>query len=77
MHALRAQIRETAQQSMHDVRAQLDQAKAMLHADEESPLIAEAERLIFRSKTMRLRKITFIDSAMGKGTCLLKQVMTP
>ena len=31
---------------MHDVRAQLDQAKAMLRADEESPLIAEAERLI-------------------------------
>lgn len=46
MNALRAQIRETAQQSMHDVRAQLDQAKAMLRADEESPLIAEAERLI-------------------------------
>lgn len=46
LNALRAQIRETAQQSMHDVRAQLDQAKAMLRADEESPLIAEAERLI-------------------------------
>lgn len=46
LNALRAQIREAAQQSMHDVRAQLDQAKAMLHADEESPLMAEAERLI-------------------------------
>lgn len=46
LNALKAQIREAAQQSMQDVRAQLDQAKAMLRADEESPLMAEAERLI-------------------------------
>ena len=46
LNALKAQIREAAQQSMQDVRAQLDQAKTMLPADEESPLMAEAERLI-------------------------------
>lgn len=46
LNALKAQIREAAQQSMQDVRAQLDQAKAMLRADEECALIAEAERLI-------------------------------
>lgn len=50
LEALRAQIREAAQRSMHDVRAQLDQAKAMLHADEESPLLAEAERLIVQEQ---------------------------
>lgn len=50
LNALRAQIREAAQRSMHDVRAQLDQAKAMLHADEESPLLTEAERLIVQEQ---------------------------
>jgi hypothetical protein len=50
LNALRAQIREAAQRSMHDVRAQLDQAKAMLHADEESPLLSEAERLIVQEQ---------------------------
>lgn len=50
LEALRAQIREAAQRSMHDVRAQLDQAKAMLHADEDSPLLTEAERLIVQEQ---------------------------
>lgn len=50
LNALRVQIREAAHQSMHDVRAQFDQAKAMLHTDEESPLLAEAERMIFQEQ---------------------------
>lgn len=48
--ALKEQIREAAQRSMHDVRAQLDQAKAMLHADEGNPLLSEAERLIVQEQ---------------------------
>lgn len=77
MNALRAQIRETAQQSMHDVRAQLDQAKAMLRADEESPLIAEAERLISQEQNYAVAEDYIHRFRNGKGTCLLKQVMTP
>jgi len=46
LNALRTQIRETAQHSMNDVRSQLEQAKPMLKPNEESPLLAEAERLI-------------------------------
>ena len=50
LNALRAQIRETAQHSMHDVRSQLEQAKPMLKPDEESPLLTEAERLIVQEQ---------------------------
>ena len=50
LNALRAQIREAAQRSMHDVRAQLDQAKAKLDANEESSLLTEAERLIVQKQ---------------------------
>lgn len=50
LEALKAQIRAAAQRSMHDVRAQLEQAKAMLHADEDSPLLTEAERLIVQEQ---------------------------
>lgn len=50
LDALRVQIREAAQHSMHDVRAQLDQAQAMLRTGEESPLLTEAERLIVQEQ---------------------------
>lgn len=46
LNALRAQIREVAQNSMRDVRTQLEHAKAMLRPDESCKLLSEAERLI-------------------------------
>lgn len=50
LNALRTQIREAAQRSMHDVRSQLDQAKLMQRPNEESPLLIEAERLIIQEQ---------------------------